>query len=223
MQPVHRRAVCDGLPDRGDVQAARRHRRLRQGDLHRLQGVHGGLPVRRDLHQPRRPLGREVQHVRPSNRRGSRARLRLGVPNGSDHRRRRQRPDIQGGPTRGARPRRRSTAGEGDGAGCLLPRRAPGHPRPTRVRPPGGRPLRLGHPGRTRPSARHRRPPAGGPVVGCRTAFLRHPPPCAVGLAGQPLHVDQEHRRGRIPGGRAAGADRSARLVGRRRPLGRHR
>ncbi len=80
MQPVHRRAVCDGLPDRGDVQAARRHRRLRQGDLHRLQGVHGGLPVRRDLHQPRRPLGREVQHVRPSNRRGSRARLRLGVP-----------------------------------------------------------------------------------------------------------------------------------------------
>ena len=107
MQPVHRRAVCDGLPDRGDVQAARRHRRLRQGDLHRLQGVHGGLPIRRDLHQPRRPLGREVQHVRPSNRRGSRARLRLGVPNGSDHRRRRQRPDIQGGATRGAPPRRR--------------------------------------------------------------------------------------------------------------------
>ncbi len=105
MQPVHRRAVCDGLPDRGDVQAARRHRRLRQGDLHRLQGLHGGLPLRRDLHQPRRPLGREVQHVRPSNRRGTRARLRLGVPNRGDHRRRRQRPDIQGGPTRGAPPR----------------------------------------------------------------------------------------------------------------------
>ena len=69
MQPVHRRAVCDGLPDRGDVQAARRHRRLRQGDLHRLQGVHGGLPLRRDLHQPRRPFGREVQHLRPPTRR----------------------------------------------------------------------------------------------------------------------------------------------------------
>ena len=112
------------------------------------------------------------------------------------------------------------TAGEGDRTGRLLPRRAPGHPRPTRICPPRRRPLRLGHPGRARPSARHRRPPARGPVLGCRTALLRHPPPCAMGLAGQPLHVDQEHRRRRIPVGRAAGADRSARLVGRGHPLG---
>ena len=32
--------------------------------LHRLQGLHRGLPVRRDLHQPRGPVGGEVQLLR---------------------------------------------------------------------------------------------------------------------------------------------------------------
>ncbi len=128
VQSVHRRAVCDRLPDRSDVQASRRHRRLRQGDLHRVQGLHGGLPLRRDLHQPRRPLGREVQHVRPPDRRGSRTGMRLGVSHWSDHRGRRQRPDIEGRATRGAPPRGRPKAGEGDGARRVLPRCPPGHP-----------------------------------------------------------------------------------------------
>ena len=44
---------------------AGRHRRLRQERLHRLQGVHRRLPLRRDLHQPRGPLGGEVQLLRP--------------------------------------------------------------------------------------------------------------------------------------------------------------
>ena len=40
--------------------------------LHRLQGLHRRLPVRRDLHQPGRPLGREVQLLRaPARRSGS--------------------------------------------------------------------------------------------------------------------------------------------------------
>ncbi len=40
-------------------------------DLHRLQGVHGRLPLRRHLHQPGRPLGREVQLLRAPHRHGA--------------------------------------------------------------------------------------------------------------------------------------------------------
>src|ERR1039457_4643598 len=52
VQPVRGRAVHHGVPDAGDVPAAGRDRRFRQVGLHRLQGVHRGVPVRRDLHQP---------------------------------------------------------------------------------------------------------------------------------------------------------------------------
>src|SRR5579875_2836084 len=45
VQPVRRRALRRRVPDRRDVPPARRHRRLRQADLHRVQGLHRGLPV----------------------------------------------------------------------------------------------------------------------------------------------------------------------------------
>ena len=37
-------ALCDGLPDPGDVPPRGRPRRFRQGNLHRLRGVHGRVP-----------------------------------------------------------------------------------------------------------------------------------------------------------------------------------
>ena len=124
VQPVRGRAVRGGMPDPGHVPARGRHRRLRQGHLHRLQGLHGRLPVRRDLHQPRGPFGREVQHVRaPAGRRPG-AGLRHRLPHRGDPRRRPERPRRQGYP------------GDQPGAGCRCAgrRRTPGPASSTRAR-----------------------------------------------------------------------------------------
>ena len=103
VQPVRRRAVRECLPDPGDVPPRGRHRRFRQADLHRLQGVHGRVPLRRHLHQPRGPLGREVQHVRAPPRHRPGAGLRHRVPHRGDPGRRRQRPGLAGRPASSAR------------------------------------------------------------------------------------------------------------------------
>ena len=108
----------------GHVPARGRHRRLRQGHLHRLQGVHGRLPVRRDLHQPRGPLGGEVQPLRAPPRRRPRAGLRHRLPHRGDPRRRPERPRRQGRP--GDQPRA--------GAGARGRRRTPGPASSTRAR-----------------------------------------------------------------------------------------
>ena len=52
LQPLREPAVRAHLPHRRHVPARRRHRRVRQGRLHRLQGVHAGVPLRRDPHRP---------------------------------------------------------------------------------------------------------------------------------------------------------------------------
>ena len=82
----------------------------------------------------------------------------------------------------------------------VLQGRAPGHARPARGPPARRRPVRLGHPGRrARPRSRHRRAPGPGRLQSA-AALLSYdvPPPRAVGLAGQPLHLDQGGRP-RVP------------------------
>ena len=91
LQPVRGAAVRLRVPDRGDAPAAGRDRRLRQGRLHRLQGLHRRLPLRRDLHQPRGPLGREVQLLRAAARRRARAGVRRRLPDRGDRGRRPER------------------------------------------------------------------------------------------------------------------------------------
>ena len=141
LQPVRRRAVHHRLPDAGDVPAPGRHRRLRQVGLHRLQGVHGRLPLRRHLHQPRGPLGREVQLLRAPDRRRPRAGLRRRLPDRGDPGRRPRRPRFQGGADRPPPAGGGAPAGEGDAPQALLPRRPPGHPRPAGGAATAGRPL----------------------------------------------------------------------------------
>ncbi len=84
LQPLHRRPVREDVSDPGAVQARGRDRRLRSGPLHRLQELHAGLPVRRDLHRRGHPHRREVQLLRPPRRRGPRAGVRGGVPDSLD-------------------------------------------------------------------------------------------------------------------------------------------
>ena len=122
LQPVRGRAVRGGMPDGGDVPAAGRHRRLRQGGVHRLQGLHRRLPVRRDLHQPRGSLGREVQLLRAPARHRPRARLRSRLPGRGDPRRRPQRPGLARGADRQPGPGDGSAAGEGHATEAVLPR-----------------------------------------------------------------------------------------------------
>ena len=140
LQPVRRAALRLRLPDRGDVPAAGRDRRLRQARLHRLQGLHRRVPLRRDLHQPRGPLGREVQLLRAAPRRRPRARLRRRVPDRGDPGRRPERRHL-------ARVARSSAA---TSSRCAGPRRRRGRSSSTRARtrrrstrspragPPGG-------------------------------------------------------------------------------------
>ena len=221
VQPVRGRAVRGGMPDPGHVPARGRHRRLRQGHLHRLQGLHGRLPVRRDLHQPRGPFGREVQHVRaPAGRRPG-AGLRHRLPHRGDPRRRPERPRRQGYP--GDQPGAGSgaPAGEGHPARRLLQGRAPGHAGPAGGAAAGRRPVRLGHPGRSGSAARHLGTPGPDGVLGGGPAVLRRAAPRAVGLAGQPVHLDQIGRGRRVRGTGRAGLRRAPALGERRRPLGR--
>ena len=107
-------------------------------------------------------------------------------------------PASPGGAHRGPRAGAGAPPGEGDPARRVLQGRAPGHAGPARGAPPGRRPVRLGHPGRTGPAARHLRPPGPADLLGRRAALLRRAASRAVGLAGQPLHLDQEHRGGRF-------------------------
>ena len=105
LQSMRGSAVHVRVPDRGDVPARRRHRRFRQIDLHRLQGVHRGLPLRRDLHQPRGPFRGEVQLLRAADRHRPRAGVRGRLSGGGDPRRRPQRSALEGRRDRRARSR----------------------------------------------------------------------------------------------------------------------
>ena len=201
VQSVRGRALRGRLPDPGHVPAPRRDRGLRQADLRRLQGLHRGLPLRRDLHQPGGQLGREMQPVRAPAGDRARAGLRYGLPDRGHPGRRPERPGLEGGPDREPRAGHGAQAGEGHPAGPVLQGRAPGHARPARGPPARRRPVRLGHPGRrARSRSRHRRAPWPGRLQCRGAAVLRRGPSRTMGLAGQPLHLDQGRGRGRPAG-----------------------
>ena len=84
--------VREDLPDPGAVQARGRHRRLRPRPLHRLQELHAGLPLRRDLHRRGHPHRGQVQLLRAPHRRGPRAGVRRRLPDALDLGRRPRRP-----------------------------------------------------------------------------------------------------------------------------------
>ncbi len=105
LQPVRRRAVHLDLSDPGAVPSAERRGRLRRQPVHRVQGVHERLPVRRDLHQPRDEHGTQVQLLQPPRRGRARTGLRDRVPDTRDHHRRPRRSDVGDQPDRGQRPR----------------------------------------------------------------------------------------------------------------------
>ena len=192
-------------------------------DLHRLQGVHRRLPVRRDLHQPRGQLGREVQPVRaPAGGRPG-ASLRHGLPDGGDPGRR---------PERSRRPRVSEIVSrepvtvrrpeKGTRPGLFYKGAAPGDAGPAGRAPAGRRPVRLGDPGRrARRRVTCRRASRPAQLERRGAAVLRRGPPRAVGLAGQPLHLDQGHRR-RRPARPAAPDPRRQAVLGEARwPAGR--
>src|SRR5713226_3392299 len=91
LQSLRRRSVRDDLPHGRALPAERRHRGLRRRALHRLQGVHARLPLRRALHRSEHEHRREVPLLRAS--RGGRpgAGVRDRVPRADDHRRRSRR------------------------------------------------------------------------------------------------------------------------------------
>ena len=88
LQPLRERAVRDDLPHARPLHARRRHRRLRPRPVHRLQGLHAGLPVRRAVHRPRHAYRGEVPLLRASRRERARARVRRRLPGAGDHLRR---------------------------------------------------------------------------------------------------------------------------------------
>ena len=216
MQPVRRRAVRRRLPDRGDVQAPRRDRRLRQAGLHRLQGLHGGVPVRRDLHQSRGSLGGEVQPLRPSAGRRSRAGVRRRLsgrgdpgrrPERSRHRRWRRScsgtPSPFGRPEKQTRPRLFYRGAHPATLDPLAARRPEGGLFMWSEQPAGGGTVVSGH-------------PRSGASMAAAIVSVRRPAPGAVGLAGQSLHLDEGNRRRRLsrsPRPRAGGAARVVELA----------
>ena len=201
-------APCvDRLPDLGDVPARRRHRRLRQVGLHRLQGVHRRLPLRRDLHQPRGPLGREVQLLRAPHRPRPRAGLRGGLPDRGDPGRRPRTTRLEGVEDRPPRARspcggRRRTPSPSCSTRALTRRPSIRWPP---AAPTGGLFMWSEQDGAA--TTRSSRATPGGlgrlQLLGRGAPRLRRAARQPLGLAGQPLHLDQGHRRRRLPGAAA--------------------
>ena len=206
LQPLHRRALRDDLPDQGAVPARGRHRRLRPGPLHRLQELHAGLPVRRDLHRRGHPHRSQVQLLRAPDRRRPRTRLRRGLSDALDLGGRPRRPGQRDLPAGQREPGGGARAGAEHRAERVLPRRRPRGAGPARGA--GGPQLRLllprraAHGGGAGPARRPRRP---------RPHDAQHGAPAAVGVAGEHLPVDQGRRWWRA-------ARRRARRAARRRP-----
>jgi ferredoxin len=114
LQPLRRRTVHE--------RSVRPRRTLFRADngvvdfddaVHRLQGVHERVPVRRDLHQPGDQHGAQVQLLQPPGRGRTRAVVRGGVPDPRHHR-----PvDLDDPPTRRS-PDPPATRRRGAGAGA---------------------------------------------------------------------------------------------------------
>ena len=203
----------NGLSHLGHVPPVRRDRGLRQGGVHRLQGLHRRLSLRRHLHQPRGPFRGEVQLLRAPPRHRSRAGVRGGVPHGSDSGGGSQRSAGQGDPD-GPRGRPHGPApGEGDPPEALLQGRASGDPRPAGGGPPGRGAVHVERAGeRRRPG--DFRPPRAGQLVRRRDPELRRAPQRSLGRARQPLHLDQVDRGRSVSGAPAAHPPRGALVDG---------
>ena len=186
-------APCVTAAPLGHVSPRRRHRRVRQARLHRVQGLHRRLPVRRDLHQPGGSLRREVQLLRAPGRDRTRAGLRRRLPGGGDPRRRPERSDVEGRSIAAAR-RLGAQAGEGHAAEALLHGRPRCDARPAgRATPDGGIFMWSAQGPQTAAAAGNR-----VHVLGRRDPpyDVPHPP---RGTGASPLHLDEEHRRRRVP------------------------
>ena len=81
---------------------------------------------------------------------------------------------------------------------ALLPGRAPGDARPAGGAPPGGRAVHVERAVR-RARRRHGRAAGAAQHVRGGRALLRRAASATVGLAGEPLHVDEGHRGRRLP------------------------
>ena len=141
LQPLRQPALRAHLPHRGDVPAGRRHRGVRQQRLHRLQGVHAGLPLRRHLHRPDDGHRRQVPLLRPPHGHRPGAGLRGRLPGAGHHRRGHERPRQPDQPAPGARrtspsasrsrARRRSFSTSRATTSSCIPRRLSGRRRPS--------------------------------------------------------------------------------------------
>ena len=190
LQPLRQPALRRDLPCGRYVPAQRRDRGLRPLALHRLQGVHAGLPIRRRLHRPRTRDGGQVPFLRSPGRGGDAAGVRGGLPRAGDRRRRPRRSGERGlapdrsGASHGAQ------AGKADTAQALLRGGGGGGDRPG----PGAQrrhvPFRHGqHRGTPGAPAGRARPLAW--AHGARDRVLRRGAHAAVGLAGAGLFLDK--------------------------------
>ena len=134
---------------------------------------------------------------------GPGAGLRRGLPDPGDHRRR---PRTTRNPRRRVSSRREPVAVRRPEKGTrpkLFYRGAPPR-RPSTRWPPGARPAARSRGARSSDRARAGRlRPSGRRATAARPRCSSYDvgAPGAVGLAGQPLHLDQGHRRGRLPRG----------------------
>ena len=190
MQPLHGCSLHPDLPDQRVVQARRRHRGLRLRRLHRVQGVHAGVPVRRHLHRQGRQHRGEVQLLRPPRRQRSRAGLRDRVPDPLDLGRRPRRPRVRHQPADRRERHGRPCPRAADRSERALRRSVTGRARPARRTGQGRLPVVAAG----RPAAAD----VGG-QPGRRPAHhddAQHRAPASVGLASGHLSVDQGRRGG---------------------------
>ena len=210
-------AAC---PTRAMYRAAGRHRRLRQ--VERASAARRASPPARTTRS---------SSTRRTTRPRSATSARTGSTSGSSRRasssarpRRSSIGDLNDPASRVAQIVHREPVtvrrpGEGDAAQAVLPRRHQATLDPLAARPPATAGCSCGASRRRRPHtvavraspARRANSSRGG------AARLRRAAPRAVGLAGQPLHLDQGHRRRRVP--RAAAAARARAARARRAPL----
>ena len=164
-----------------------------------------------------------MQPVRAPPGCGPGAGLRHRLPHRGDPRRRPERPRVEGHaddqPRSGPGPQAR----EGHPAQRLLQGRARRDAGPAGGPAARRRAVRVGHPGRAGSAARNVGVGPAGPdgLVRGRAAVLRRAALRAVGLAGQPVHLDQVRRRRRLRGAGRARLRRAPGLGERRGALGR--
>ena len=137
--------------------------------------------------------------------------LRHGVPDRGDPGRGPERPWLEGRAGRQPRGGHRPAPGERHPARPVLQGSPPGDPGPAGGPPARRRPVRVGDAGRrARRRPRPRRSPGAARFQRRGPAVLRHQPPRSLGLAGQPVHLDQGPGGGRPAGPADPDPDRAS-------------